>query len=102
MKKLLLILLVLAMALFATSVHANSGFPARDYPFNQYGYDSTYYNGPWGERMVYGSYGYFPNFYGQYPYGYRTYGYMYTPNDLRYGNTGMGSYVSYGRSSRAY
>lgn len=78
---------LIALGFASIDAHAYSGFPARDYPYNQYGYEMRYYNGPWGERMVYGAYGYFPNWNGNYPYGYRTYGYMYTPWDLRYGRT---------------
>ena len=86
MKIVLLAVMVLScMLLLMQPAAAFSGFPAQDYPGNQYGYHARFYSGPWGERMVYGGYGYFPNFYGHYPYGYRTYGYMYTPHDLRYG-----------------
>lgn len=82
------LLCTLALLLFTLVAHdasAYSGFPTRQYPGNQYGIGSTYYTGPWGERMVYGGYGYFPNPYGYRPYGYRTYGTFYTPTDLRYG-----------------
>jgi|GEM_PF-3666943 len=78
---------LLAILLTTLNAFAYSGFPARDYPRNQYGYESTYYSGPWGETMVYGAYGYFPNFNGNAPYGYRTYGYQYTPWDMRTGAT---------------
>lgn len=88
---LVLTLTILTLLLFAQEAAAYSGFPNAYYPGNQYGIGSTYYTGPWGERMVYGGYGYFPNPYGYRPYGYRAYGSFYTPQDLRYG-----------RASRAY
>jgi hypothetical protein len=90
MKSLLMILFAIAVlaVVAAASAHAFSGFPVNGYPRNMYGYHSTYYTGPWGERMVYGGYGYFPNWAAQNGYGYRTYGYIYTPHDLRYGRTG--------------
>jgi len=81
---------IILIGLFAGSAIAYSGFPTYQYPGNQYGFQSRYYSGPWGERMVYGGYGYFPNWYGYQPYGYRTYGSFYTPTDLR-----MGAYGSY-------
>jgi hypothetical protein len=97
-KTLFVVILTAAMLLLLVKgASANSGFPALDYPSNQYGMESRYYDGPWGERMVYGAYGYFPNFNGQPPYGYRTYGYMYTPMDLRYGATSR--FVSNGYNS---
>jgi hypothetical protein len=77
----------LVLVLSMHSVAAYSGFPSYAYPGNQYGMEYRYYNGPWGERMVYGSHGYFPNFNGYHPYGYRTYGYMYSPWDMRWGTT---------------
>jgi hypothetical protein len=101
-KKIILAFLAIIAALLATTgASAFSGFPARDYPSNQYGFGSTYYDGPWGERMVYGGPGFFPNFYGSYPYGYRTYGYIYTPADMSmsYGGgwgRGYASYSGYG------
>lgn len=78
---------LVALLLTVSSAWAFSSFPGPTYPGNQYGFESTYYRGPWGERMVYGSYGYFPNFYGYKPYGYRTYGAQYTPWNMRYGRT---------------
>lgn len=103
-KTLLVVLFAIAAVLiFTEGAHAyGSGFPAYDYPSNQYGMEARYYDGPWGERMVYGAYGYFPNFNGNRPYGYRSYGYFYTPQDLRYGNTmrfvsnNYGGYGSFG------
>lgn len=90
-KQLLLIAFAAIVTMFALlavqSVSAYSGFPTREYPGNQYGYEYRYYNGPWGERMIYGSHGYFPNFYGYQPYGFRTYGQFYTPWDMRWGTT---------------
>jgi hypothetical protein len=86
------ILLVIVALVALQSASAFSNFPSY-YPYNQYGMESRYYSGPWGERMVYGGYGYFQNPYGYYPYGYRSYGYMYTPTDLRMGSTGR--YVTY-------
>lgn len=77
----------LALLLGFSSAYAYSGFPTTDYPGNQYGMEYRYYNGPWGERMVYGSYGYFPNYNGYRPYGFRTYGAMYSPWDMRWGTT---------------
>lgn len=82
-----LILLVLALSISATTALAYSGFPTY-YPGNQYGVGARYYRGPWGEVMVYGAHGYFPNTNGYPPYGVRQYGHMYTVWDLRYGRTG--------------
>lgn len=90
--RIMAVLLVLALA--AGSTYAYSGFPTPHYPYNQYGHEYRFYDGPWGERMVYGSHGYFPNWYGYRPYGYRTYGSMYTPWDMRWGRTG--GYGGYG------
>ena len=78
---------IILVLLTTSSALAFSGFPATEYPGNQYGFEARYYSGPWGERMVYGAHGYFPNWHGYRPYGYRTYGYMYTPSDMRYGTT---------------
>jgi hypothetical protein len=71
---------LLALLLTMTSAFA---LPTGSYPYSNYGYHYRYYDGPWGERMVYGGYGYFPNWNGQRPYGYRTYGSIYTPWDIR-------------------
>jgi hypothetical protein len=84
---LLIIGAVILVALTFSSVTAYSGFPTRTYPGNQYGFGYRYYDGPWGERMVYGGPGYFPNYNGYAPYGYRTYGHMYSPWDMRWGTT---------------
>jgi hypothetical protein len=77
-----------ALLLTVSSAFAMSSFPGPVYPGNQYGHEYRYYSGPWGERMVYGGYGYFPNYNGYRPYGYKTYGSMYTPWDIRTGRAG--------------
>ncbi len=92
----------IAFALLA-SVAALLSFPGMYYPGNQYGLQSAYYQGQWGQVGVYGAYSYFPNWNGYPPYGYRPYGSIYTPWDIRYGNAGMyggygygyGGYVTY-------
>lgn len=79
-------LLVFMLGLASASALAYSGFPTPHYPGNQWGHEYYTYRGPWGERMVHGGYGYFPNFNGYRPYGYRPYGAVYTPWDIRYGH----------------
>jgi hypothetical protein len=92
----LLIAAVLAFFIAVGGAQAFS-FPGPVYPGNQYGLEARYYNGPWGEVMVHGGYGYFQNFNGYRPYGYKTYGSMYTPWDIR-----NGGYRGYGYTGSAY
>jgi hypothetical protein len=85
--------LIFAFVLFllgASSAFAYSGFPNSYYPGNQYGHEATFYRGPWGEHAIYGSHAYFPNYQGYKPYGFRSYGYMYSPWQMRMGDTMSG------------
>lgn len=90
MKRILIAFAIAAglLALLSAPAAAFSGFPNAHYPGNMYGHQSYFYSGPWGERMIYGGHGYFPNPYGYRPYGYRTYGSFYTIQDIRYGRAG--------------
>lgn len=91
MKRIIIALVaVLAFAISMGSTLAYSGFPSSYYPGNQYGHEYVFYNGPWGEHMAYGAHGYFPNPNGYRPYGYRSYGQMYSPWQMRWGNTMSG------------
>jgi hypothetical protein len=94
------VLLAALFILLAASAFAFSGFPT-DYPRNQYGHESTYYQGPGGEYRVYGAYGYFPQPHGYWPYGHSKYGYIYSPWDMRTGNTPAG-FVTRTSTSRPY
>lgn len=91
MRKLLVaVAALLTFILSLGSALAYSSFPSHYYPGNQYGHEYTFYRGPWGEHMAYGSHGYFPNYNGYRPYGYRQYGYMYSPWQMRWGSTMSG------------